>query len=78
MSISTNAHNKTKDVVDAAASGGLSRTYELSEASNRQPAGSRHKLKQTDSLLIVHLLHHLHGHNSIIHGNTFPFCVCVC
>ncbi len=42
-------------------------TYELSKASDRQPTGSCYKLKKTDSLLVVHLFHHLQGHNSIIH-----------
>lgn len=37
-------------------------TYELSEASHRQPTGSCYKLKQTDSLFVVHLFHHLQEH----------------
>ena len=45
----------------------VSCTYELGEASHRQPTGSCHKLKQTDPLLVVHLFHHLQEHNAIIH-----------
>lgn len=51
-------------------------TYELSKASYRQPTGSRHKLKQTDSLLVVHLFHHLQVHNSITHCK-YTLCVCL-
>lgn len=44
-------------------------TYELSEASDRKSTGSCDKLKQTDSLLVVHLLHHLQEHNFVISGH---------
>lgn len=63
------------DVVDVALCRSVLCTYELGEASHRQPTGSRYKLKQTDSLLVVHLFHHLQGHNSIIH---FPADMCAC
>lgn len=63
------------NVVDVVLCGSVLCTYELSEASHRQPTGSRYKLKQTDSLLVVHLFHHLQGHNSIIHF-TADMCVC--
>lgn len=69
------------DVADEALCGSVFRTYELVEASHRQPTGSCYKLKQADSLLVVHLFHHLRGHTSIIHCNTYTsqhVCVCVC
>lgn len=34
-------------------------TYELVEASHRQPTGSCHKLKQADSFFVVHFFNHL-------------------
>lgn len=35
------------------------RTYELVEASHRQPTGPRYKLKQADSFFVVHFFDHL-------------------
>lgn len=59
-------------------------TYELREASDRKSTGSCYKLKQTDSLLVVHLFHHLQKHNFIISGririrktSSWQMCVCV-
>lgn len=68
-------------VIDEASCGSVLSTYQLVEASHRQPTGSCYKLKQADSLLVVHLFHHLWGHASIIHSNTYTsqhVCVCVC
>lgn len=52
-------------------------TYELREASHRQPTGSCYKLKQTDSLFVVHLFHHLQEHKSICYCNTYTTGLCV-
>lgn len=35
-------------------------THELSEAPQRKPAGAHHKLHQTQTHLVIHLLHQLH------------------
>ena len=52
-------------------------TYEFGEASDWQPTGSCYKLKQADSLFIVHLFHNLQEHNFIIHWtNSLSVLMC--
>lgn len=43
-------------------------THELSEAAQREPAGPRHKLHESQSHLVVHLLHQLWGAKESVSG----------